>query len=287
MMAFCPTLSAQEFTSGTGAEQNVTLVFTESYTDASLKPRDENGKTYNDDLVYENEWSTAKYNKNEDLTEESENYEYGTKQVTLKISNRELLEALIVEDMISGPITGWAVKFVTSGDEAGSSYGRFYAVKNGSEPVDLSEIISTDGDGYAETVSDKSSSKTTYKYSSDDYTETTKETWSFNSKATGNAEIEFSFSDSYLHLDGIFNESWSVKSFGKGEDQYWQFAPGAAKFDNGSGTIHFEEYDGEEWVEWTDPSVIKGTMSFSAGKLFPDINIPYPDYEPNYGDEEL
>ena len=283
-MAFCPCLSAQDIGIGTGAEQIVTLVFSETYTNANLKPRDEDGKIYNDDLVYENEWYTEKYNSNDDLVEESENYEYGAKQITVKISNKELLVALVDESYISEPISGWSVKFVTSGEESDSSSGRFYAVKSGFDPVDLSEIISTSGDGYADSEAEKWSSKTTYKYTSDgDYTATLSQSWSISSKFMTNLEIEFSFFDSYLHLDGIFNESWALKSFGKGEDQYFQFAPGAAKFDNGSGTIHFED---EDEVEWQDPSVIKGFINFSAGKLFPDINAPglYPDFEPSIED---
>lgn len=281
IMAFCPTLSAQNIGIGTGAEQIVTLIFSETYTDANLKPRDENGKIYNDDLVNENEWYIKKYNSNDDLIEESENYEYGAKQVTVKISNKEFLGALADEGYISDPISGWSVKFVTSGEESDSSSGRFYAVKSGFDPVDLSDIISTYGDGYAHSEAENWSSKTTYRYTSNgDYTETLSQSWSISSKFMTNLEIQFSFFDSYLHLDGIFNESWALKSFGKGEDQYFQFAPGAAKFDNGSGTIHFED---EDQVEWSDPSVIKGSINFSAGKLFPAINDLdlYPDFEPN------
>lgn len=282
-MAFCPTLSAQDVGFGTGAEQVVTLVLSETYTDANLKPRDEDGIPYNGDLVYESEWYIEKYNSNDDLVEESENYEYGAKQVTVKISNVELLTALSDEGLIPELISGWSVKFVTSGEESDSSSGRFYAVKSGFDPVDLSDIISTYGDGYADSEAEKWSSKTTYKYTSDgDYTETLSQSWSISSKFMTNLEIQFSFFDSYIHLDGIFNESWALKSFGKGEEQYFQFAPGAAKFDNGSGTIHFED---EDEVEWQDPSVIKGSINFSAGKLFPNINLPYPDFESNNSGE--
>lgn len=288
IMAFCPTLSAQDERSGlygSGAEQFVTFVFTEIRTDHALKPKDDEGKIIMGDLVDFNSWSTETY-RGEDLIAESENEEYGTKQVTEKISNKEFIEALVEEGYIDGPISGWSVRFVTPGDVPNSSYGRFYAVKGGSEPVDLSEIISTYGDGYADTESEKWSSKTAYKYANDDYTETTRESWSFSSKWMTNLFIEFSFTHSELYLDGIFNESWSVKSFGKDEDQYWQFAPGAAKFDSGTGTLDAEEeYEGE-WYEDEEPSVIKGTISFSAGKLFQDIYLPYPDFDYNYGDED-
>lgn len=290
IMAFCPTLSAQEAMPGTGAEQGVTFAFTETYTDYYLRERDyDTGNVIKDgEFVYENEWYTEKYNSNDDLIEESDNYEYGAKQVTVKISNKEFLVALKDEGYISDP-AGWAVKFVTPGDDPGSEYGRFYAVKTGFEPIDLSEIISTESSGYADTETEKWSNKTTYKYANDDYTETTTQTWSFSSKWMTNLFIEFSFTDSYLFLDGIFNESWSVKSFGKGEEQYWQFVPGAAKFDSGAGSLYYEEeyeYEGEWYSEYADPSVLKGTISLSAGKLFPDIYVPYPDFEPNYDDDD-
>lgn len=282
-MAFCPTLSAQEIGVGTGAEQSVTFAFTETHTDASLKPRDENGKTYNDDLVYENEWSTEKYNRNDDLVEESENYEYGSKQVTVKMSNKEFIQALVDYEFITGPITGWSLKLVTSGEVPDVTRGEFYAVKSGLPPVDLSDIISTDDNGYANTVSEKWSSKTTYKNAEAD--PTVKETWAFSGKGITNFEIEFDFIDGYAELFGILNESWSIKSFGKGDGQYWQYTPSAAKFDNVSGTSRSVE--GDQFVdEWDYEAVIKGSMSLASGKLFPNINLPYPDFEPNYDDDD-
>ncbi len=286
-MAFCPTLSAQEDRTaleGSGAEQVVTFAFTETRTDNALKPR-EDGNPITGDLVDENIWSTEKY-KDEDLIEASENYEYGVKQVTEKISNKEFLVALVEEGYISEPISGWSVKFVTPGDDPGSEYGRFYAVKIGMTPVDLSDIISTEIDGYADTESEKWSNKTTYKYANDDYTEKTTQTWSLSSKWMSNLLVFFSFDESDLYLDGIFNEAWSVKSFGKNEDQYWQFAPGAAKFDNGSGTWTGYSYDYEYDDYYESTSVLKGAISFSAGKLFKDIYEQYPDFEPNYIEEE-
>lgn len=288
IMAFCPTLSAQEIEigTGTGAEQSVTFAFTETYSEANLKPRDEDGKIISGDTVFENEWFTAKYNSNDDLLEESENYEYSEKQVTVKISNKEFLEGLVEASFLPGPVTGWALKFVTSGEEPDSVSGRFYAVKSGVAPVDLSELIGAYEDGAAYSGSAKWSSKTTYKYTSgSEPSETVKEIWSISGKRMTNLQLEFSFSDGYADIDGIFNESWSLKSFGTGENQYWQFAPGAAKLDNASGTSRSVE--GDLFVdEWDYESVIKGTMSLAAGKLFPNINEPYPDFEPNSEDPE-
>jgi len=288
LMAFSPALSAEEALYGSGAEQIVTFAFTEYYEEPNLKPKDDDGKPQNGNLVYENEYSTVKYDRAENLVEESDNFEYGSKQVAMKISNKEFLDELIDEEYIPGPIAGWAVTFVTPGEWPDSSEGGFYAVKNGHDPVNLSEIIYTDEDGFAGSESEKWSSKTNYKYTPNgDYSETWQESWSFSGKWMTNVEIEFSFLDGYAHLDGIFNESWSLKSFGKGENQYWQFVPGAAKFDSGTGSRHYEgQFEDESEEEWEEVSVLRGTISLSAGKLFPDINDPYPDFMYDSDDEE-
>jgi hypothetical protein len=295
IMAFCPTLSAQEESAalpGSGAEQIVTFTLTETYEVNSLKPRDEDGKIISGDLVDYNEWYTEKYNANEDLIEESDNSEYGVKQVTVKISNEAILKELLAQEIILPPITGWALKFVTSGEEPEPSIGGFYAVKSGETPVNLSAYIGIAEEGAsAYNVSSKWNYKTTYKYNSDgeETSSTSKETWSLSGKGMTNMGLRFGFSSmNFAYLDGILNDSWSVKSFGTGENQYWQFAPGAAKFDNASGPSYSEEeyeIDGEPYYDESE-SVLKGAISFSAGKLFKDIYEQYPDFEPNYIEEE-
>lgn len=277
-LVFSPALTAVEALPGSGSEQAVTIAFTETITAPSLKPRDEAGKILTGELVGENAWSAATYNANNKPLVVTGNYEYGTKQVIFKISNKELLQKLIDEGDIPGPITGWALKFVNQGETPQSAAGRFYAVKAGLAPVELSGIVEIGGDGGAATVAVKSSLKTTHQYAPEgtelDGSPTETETVSYTANFLFNAWIEIAFSDRSLRLNGILSEAWSLKSFGTGAGKYWQFVPGAAKLDSGSGTMHFA---GDEPGD--SSSVMKGTISLAAGKTFPDIQAVYPDYE--------
>lgn len=121
-----------------GAVSNVKLVFTLKTSVDGTFERDENGKFVKDDETNEriptdlNSWSVTRGTKTVDTTEEV------VKIVTFKYGNRELLQDLLDEEVISGEsIQGWTLKMVSRGD----SDPAFFAEKKGVPPVELSDLI--------------------------------------------------------------------------------------------------------------------------------------------------
>jgi hypothetical protein len=96
-------------------EQSVSNQMTTSKTVAALAPRSPAGVIdKNGDKVESNFWTTSKSTSGGVLLEETENAEWGVKMVTEKISNKEILEDLIANGDIPGPLSGWSLKIFSS-----------------------------------------------------------------------------------------------------------------------------------------------------------------------------
>jgi hypothetical protein len=242
--------------SGKGTVANLTLKLTEYLTDPALLKKDEDGKFLPGKIpTFENEFTV------ESASKSVSTYEYGSKITTYKISNKEFLEGLKDEVGLITDIRGWAVVVVERDGE-----NTTFITKKGANPINVSQYLYyvTEEAG-AEQASYKS--VTTENFSND--TSSEKETGSFKAKYL--VGVKGNFPSTEIDLQGVYSESETLKTFGKGEDQYTQWIPGARSITNISGSLDFEE-EGDEG----DTSVVMGSISAAAGKQI-DISLYFND----------
>jgi hypothetical protein len=239
-------------------EHKMVMKMTSSYTDYALKQRDKWGKfIVPTNLVEENEWTVTSI-KNGKIVSDTTYYEYGTKIVKEKISNKEILEFLIKEGEIQGPLSGWSIVLRTNND----TYDLDVFAKKG----DVLYPINIAFSGGAEATKESYSSTRVEKYNSDEevVSDVTTEKLSFGALVAISAEWNM-IEGQTMKVSGLLSESWTGKYIGKGEDRRFVETPGALKFTSLVGEASGEDEEGE----WTD--VIEGAWSASAGILLPPV----------------
>lgn len=217
---------------------------TESYTAPDLRARDGDGDKIKDaDRVFSNSYETHSSSKSV-FTEE-----YGSKLTKFKITNKQILEALVEAGEIP-TISGWSLVSI-------ESEGGYLAATNGSEYVSISDYIDiSDEMGYAETWREKNvtterESGVSNKYSS-------------KGKGKQRVSIDFELSDSFGRLYGVAN--WSAKY----KEEYDTWISGSSKIKSISGyRINRNETSGDtsETSDFNEPSVIEGYISSSRAKV--------------------
>jgi hypothetical protein len=243
-LAVGTTASAQS--SGLGTVANLTIKLTEHYTDPALLLKDESGKVVPGKIpTYENEFSVESSSKGVST------YEYGSKITAYKISNKEFLEALKDEAGVISDIKGWSVVVVEIDGE-----NTTFITKKGATPINVSQYLYYVWEG-AGAEQEAYKSVTTENYSND--TSSEKKTGSFKAKYLVGVKAEFP--TSLIELQGVYDESASLKVFGKGDEQYTQWIPGARSVNNVSGSLIFEDDDDDSGI-----SVVSGSLSIAAGK---------------------
>jgi hypothetical protein len=222
----------------------VNLRLTESTTGTGLFAKDETGRTLRERLpTFENEYSRV--NTRQDVY----TYEYGSKVVKYKLSNKEFLEFIRDDVGLIDDIRGWAVVFLTVGDISGIAY----ITKRGETPIDVSEHL------YA-TVDEPIAIQDSYKYVLTTTLSTNerklRETGSYKSKELISVTAEFP--SVIYNVYGTVESSGRLKTYGTGELQYSEYAPGTQNMKNLAGTAVYENGD--------DPGVVDGTISAATGK---------------------
>ncbi len=228
-----------------GSVASVTLRLTESTTAEALLAKDENGKALPAKVpVFENDFSVV--TSSQSVT----TYEYGSKIVTYKISNKEFLEALRDEIGLIDDIAGWSLVFLTEGDQAGVAY----ISKKGATAIDVSQYL------YGVT-GDEIAIQDTYKYVLTEVFNpekiTLKETGAYKSKEL--IAVTAEFPSSTLIVYGTLESSGRLQTFGTGELQYSEYIPGAGNMKNLAGTAEFENGD--------ETTIVEGSISVAAGKI--------------------
>ena len=265
-----------------GSDQPVTFAFTVTTTAPTLRERDGEGGVISEnlDLVFENDWVTQRNNSDDNPVVITRVSEYGSRMGTERFGSRELLAALIDGNVIPGPIAGWAVKYVSYNDD--NEYGEFWAVKRGEAPVGLSNYVDSGcEDPGAETAAFRATETTTFRYdgSGMETSRITRTTCSDVWTYMGVGGIEFDnlqadFTDDlYVYVGGACSESWSLRTFGSGDDQYRQFVPGAARFENLVGYAYDETADGPV------DGIVKGYAFLGGARLYKNIFDEYPGFD--------
>jgi hypothetical protein len=248
----------------------------ETLTDPGLLLKNELGVAVKPpQSTYENEWLRKDANGNVIRA----NYEFATKTTTYKISNRELLEILLDEEIIT-EITGWSVKavFPAFPPDKGGSRPYIYIVRKlqnaPQQTIYIGNCFDFEIDAAAKTH--KYSTVTTYHYDAQGglIGNTHNETGSISSKKLVDVDFESDNDDDdpervEMDLSGIWNTTAQLRSF-LGVQPGFLFVPGNGSLTSIAGRLRVGNEDD------SDTSVIEGSWSFNGAKLLPDIGISYP-----------
>jgi hypothetical protein len=254
--------------------QIVTFTLTESNSAPALIARDEAGQILRDEnnktyLQYENDFSTERG------TIVTSTSEWSSKIVTSKISNKEVLEALVEAGVITDTtgIAGYSISFY-SDVSPGSEGIAFHLVKAGMPARNISEylFISEEGaeveNGTERTIT---TTNTTTDLSTERYTNTG------NGKTA--VELRFMTGDTDVKLRGVAAWSDTYREIGTGSAKRGLLVPGAASIssivgesgdsnDEASPTNASVAMDIEEEEE-NENSLIEGRISMAAGTVLP------------------
>jgi hypothetical protein len=245
---FIPTFAFSQYETA----QNVTFALTVSETvdalvarDSEGKPELVEGKTY---LRYENSFSTTRGAITTSTVEK------GTKVMTMKISNKDILEAFMGAGIILD-IKGYSISFYSGGD----ANDAFHLVKAGSPAINVSEYLFFVEE---EAASAENFTERTISTEYDDPEKDSKESYTRNGNGKTIVKLRFQISNDEssvdAYLSGIASWSETYRVFGKGDDQYGLIVPGAASMNNIVG-----EDKGD------DSTLIEVRISMTAGSLIP------------------
>ncbi len=234
-------------------EHNLTFALTASYSDPTLRERDEDGKVIKGgDLVFFNEWETFR------APVSTYNEEEASKITIQRFSNREILTELIVNGGHDVSIRGWALKLITPSDyeeeEEDFEGVSMFAVK-GDHVVEIDAEFGS----YASAEQFKYSFTSSYNSTTDKSTERE----SGSARFLEEVFVGMQIGDFLLDFATVVKGSGKLCFFGKGEDRFSAWVPSSLAFTSivGSG----EEASGEDGDD--EPAVLQGNMRASGGKL--------------------
>lgn len=236
--------------------QNVTIALVESYTAPALPAKNQSGVAIaGAEPVDFNSFSVT----SRGITTNTE--ESGTKIVTVRISNKQVLEDLVDVGVIPS-ITGYSIQLIGTPDESGYVDSRFHLVKRGETPIDISEYLFV-GDGGA--------SAENYSYRSVQVVEPARTTVTGKANGKGLISLTYESSNSTLDMQGVATWSETLRNVGTAPNQVAVWMPGSASVTGitGSLAVPSEQPAESEVVEDVeddeDDSVLEGRFSVSAG----------------------
>lgn len=235
--------------------QLVTFALTDTYSAPSILAKDQTGKPLKGEdgkpyFVYEQSYSTTRG------TVVTTTQESGSRMVTERISNKQILEALVEAGVITD-ITGYSIALYTNDNEGGVA---FHLVKAGSSAINISEYLYPDSEtsgGEAVTssamrvVATSSSSESVIRNTS---TETSKE----------GVSILFKTPQVDVKMYGILNFTESLRTIGTGTAQRTITVPGPGSVTNIIGSSASEDVEEED-------SLIEGRINLGPGVLLPVV----------------
>jgi hypothetical protein len=231
--------------------QDVKFALTESTTIAGLAEKDSTGKVVKGaPATYYNEYNIA---KGSTLTNVEE---YGSKVQVSKISNKEILEALVEEEVISS-IAGWSiVKAGNSMNSARMSSDGFYLTKKGAQPINISEYIQL---YYAGADAVTANAKTTYVNSKEKVA--IQEATNYASVEIGKSlvGVQLNFNGMNAQLQGV--HSWGQSSL----EKYTNPIPGAGSISALSGRVNYSDTTITRDLD-SSASLLEGSISLGTGK---------------------
>ena len=174
---------------------------------------------------------------------------------TAKFSNKELLEALVEEGVISS-IGGWSLVALTQ--ETGESMG-FYLIKNGRAPVSLANYLSINDD--AEEGSYVEAFKSTYQETATSAVET----GSYTGK--GLVDINITIGSGSISAVGMISDAgtWTFDQ----NSEAFRLKPGKAAITSVAGKFTGEDEEDENGEKYF--AVIEGSVNVT-----PSLTVAFP-----------
>ncbi len=233
---------------GLASVSPATFVITETRTTPGLPDKDASGIVIKGaDLVYENEFTVDTPAKTTDT------YEYGSKAIAAKISNKEILTALLEAGAIpSESIIGWSIVIANNQEEAPK-----FAITDGTQYILLDEYMEIEASESTPSAETSSQKQVTTTVQGDPDIVTTVETQSNSGKSF--IALDFHFNETEVNMSAIASWSNMLKLFGKGAESFTHLIDGPIKISSISGYAYDSESD-----EYT---VIEGAISTAAAKL--------------------
>lgn len=248
---------------------NMTIAATASYSDPTLRERDENGTVLSGgDLVFENEWTTTRA----PIT--TENYEYGSKITVERLTNREILEELIVNAEHDVSIRGWSLKLATPREyedyDDSNAVPYMFAVK-GDEVIPIVTVFEDDEEeAYAD------AGNYTYATSYNDNTGADTERESGSERFLTPVSVEIQIGDYSLDFDTILNGSTKLQFFEIGGYRLSEWVASSLAFTSIVGNAEQQYTDAESSENGS--AVLQGNIRASGGKPLnffpPPVNPP-------------
>lgn len=249
VLGLAAMLNAQQIT----VSQNVVFALTETYSAAALPARNETGVPIRGaDPVFSNTFSITNTSGQTITTTEE-----GSKMVAARISNKEILLDLVEEKVIEN-IIGYSIQLRGEPGDDGTVDTKFYLVKKGETPLDISEYLSVDAsddsDGEAEN----------YSYRKVEVSSPARET--ITGRANGKEQISLKYETSSvaIEMDGIGNWSESYRNLLLGQSIVSFWAPGAGSVTSLVGKVTDKEAAPDDD---SGPSLIEGKITVGGGVI--------------------
>jgi hypothetical protein len=258
-----------------GSTATVTLKLKEAHTAPALLEKDIDGKVVRDD-----DGKTIPTYDNEIVKESSskitETYEYGSKIINTRFSNREFLILLQSEGVIPG-ISGWSIIHFLPDEQDGLNgvvaadgpIGGFYVIKSGEDPVPVGDYLRMEFTG-GEACKENFKFVTTFNKAAE--SETTSA--SGNSQCMETVRLLARLNQRQADIRAILHSRSHYRTYGKGEDQFRMWMPGASSIRELSGVSLLEPLaDAEVDILQAElPRVVTGSISIAASKLVEDAS---------------
>jgi hypothetical protein len=227
-----------------------TFALVESYTVPALPEKDSSGRVIpRVDPVFENTFTITT------TTTRTTTVEVGAKPELFRISNKEMLEALREERVVTD-ITGYSITeiFTDNSSSEGNDTARFYLTKRGQNPIDVSDYMSISG-AQSGASSSSASSRTvaTTRLATDTQVSTT--TATYTDKYLSSFALNFSFG--VYFTQGMNTLTRTYRVFGTGSSRYESYVPGSGRM---TGVVGDGIFTDDE-----DPTLLEGTISFAGG----------------------
>lgn len=237
--------------------QNVVFALTETSSVAHVTPTDSSGNPIRGaEPVFSNTFSTTNAQGQTVVTRVE-----GSKMVTTRISNREILLNLLDKRVIS-TIVGYSIQLRGTPDANGHVVGQFFAVKAGERPINLSEYlyVSTEEVEEGEEIEPVAEAQT-FSLRQVQIPDLNRRTLTGRASGKQLISLDYDHSDVEIDMDGILNWSETLRTLGTEPNQTHVWVPGAASVTSISG----QGIDVSTNAVRRDPTVIEGRITMSAG----------------------
>jgi hypothetical protein len=266
------TLRAQEVTYEL-APSAVTLAFVIKKTTEGTFERDDLGGAFiKEDRkkipAFENTWKTGRVVDGSIPEPTRDNFEFVSKISSTRYGNRELIQDLVDQGEIPGPVSGWKLVYVYE-DPTESEEATLVARKRGQDDVELDILdIEISGGAYAANFLET----TAFKYDKDGGITSEVATVRGRSNWEDAVSLEFNIGEFTATLGGLEIGSETLFSYYPNPEDRSSVeffgVPGASRMTNLVGTAGSEtSQEGDEEFFEADSSLVTGTASIGASRV--------------------